>query len=386
MTPTLADEGIGMPSAPEDDLEAVPFARGPTMADVARASGVSRALVSIVFRGVPGASPETRERVMRIAKDIGYRPHTAAQVLRGNRSHNIGVVFTPSLPFEVEIVESVYAAAEEQGYRVILSAMTPNRDVDVAVSELLGYRSEALILVGLDLDEFWLAKLTSRVPVVRIGRHLGSSGADVVRSADDAGMREAVEYLIALGHRRIVHVDGGTMPGAVDRRDGYLSTMRRSGLEDESRVIPGDYTEESGARAAMTLMSDRELPTAVVMGNDWSAIGLLTTLARHGVDVPTDISVVGYDDSRLAQLSFIQLSSVRQDPNLMGEMAVRAADERLTRVRTTPKELLLQPRFIPRATTAAAHSRPPAASAPTTASAAKAGRTRPRAQSNRNRS
>ena len=330
--------------------------RAPTMADVARAAGVSRPLVSIVVRGVPGASPETRERILRIAEEMGYRPHTAAQVLRRDRSHNVGVVFTPRQPFEVEIVEGIYPSAEMRGYQVILSAMTPARDADRAVEELLGYRSEAVILVGLELRQEWLDRLTEKVPVVRIGRHMDGSGADVVHSADDVGVREAVEFLLGLGHRQIVHVDGGDMPGADDRRAGYLSTMRLHGLATEIRVIPGDYTEEGGARAAMTLLDQGNLPTAVVAGNDWSAFGLLTTLSRQGVKVPEDISVVGYDDSRLAQLPFVQLSSVRQDAGLMAEMAVRAADERLRGVRAMPREFILQPQFVPRGTTGAARA------------------------------
>lgn len=330
--------------------------RAPTMADVARAAGVSRALVSIVLRGVQGASPETRERVLRIADDIGYRPHTAAQVLRRDRSNNMGVVFTPRNPFEVEIVEGIYSAAELHGYHIILSAMTPTRQLDRAVAELLGYRVEALLLVGLELEQEWLNRLTDKLPVVRIGRHLDTSGADVVHSADEAGTREAVEFLIGLGHQRIVHVDGGDMPGADDRRAGYLSTMRLHGLQDQVRVIPGDYTEESGARAAATLLAEGVLPTAVITGNDWSAFGLLASLSHEGVKVPDEISVVGYDDSRLAQLPFVQLSSVRQDAGLMGEMAVRAADERLKGSRAMPREYILQPRFVPRATTGAARS------------------------------
>ncbi len=327
--------------------------REPTMGDVAREAGVSRALVSIVFRGAPGASQETRERVLAKAKEIGYQPHTAAQVLRRVRSNHLGVVFTPRNPFEVEIVEGMYAAGEALGYRLVLSAMTPARHVETAIEELLGYRSEAIVLVGLELEDPESLDGALRVPVVRISRH-PDDRSDVVRSDDEKGTRDAVDFLIGLGHRRIVHVDGGDMPGADDRRAGYLDSMRRHGLADLARVLPGDYTEESGARAAATLLAEPELPTAVIAGNDWCAFGVLTTLSRAGVDVPGRVSVVGYDDSRLAQLPFVQLSSVRQDAGLMGEMAVRAADERLSGRRAGPREIVLEPRFVPRGTTAPA--------------------------------
>lgn len=343
-------------SSMENEVAADVEARRPTMGDVARAAGVSRALVSIVFRNAPGASPQTRQRVLEVAQQIGYQPHTAAQVLRRARSNHLGVVFTPRNPFEVEIVEGMYPAAEALGYRLVLSAMTPTRRADTAFEELLGYRSEAIILVGVELEE---SSPAARVPLVRISRR-PDNRSDVVRSDDEAGTVEAVEFLIGLGHRRIVHVDGGDMPGADYRRAGYLAAMRRQGLADFCRVIPGDYTEESGARAAGVLLSEPDLPTAVITGNDWCAFGLLTSLARAGVAVPETISVVGYDDSRIAQLPFVQLSSVRQDAGLMGEMAVRAADERLSGRRATPREIVLEPRFVPRATTGAPRDNAPA--------------------------
>ncbi len=330
--------------------------RQPTMGDVARVAGVSRALVSIVFRNAPGASAQTRDRVLEVARDLGYQPHTAAQGLRRGRSNQLGVAFTPRHPFEVEILEGMYPAAEALGYRLVLSAMTPTRRVETAVEELIGYRSEALILVGLELEDPEALGSALRVPVVRISRH-PDSRSDVVRSDDEKGTRDAVDFLVGLGHRRIVHVDGGSMPGADDRRGGYLDSMRRHGLGDLARVIPGDYTEESGARAATTLLAEPSLPTAVITGNDWCAFGVLSTFARAGVAVPDQVSVVGYDDSRLAQLPFVQLSSVRQDAAMMGEMAVRAAAERLDGRRATPREIILEPRFVPRSTTAVSRER-----------------------------
>ncbi|WP_347354134.1 LacI family DNA-binding transcriptional regulator [Intrasporangium sp.] len=330
------------------------------MADVAREAGVSRALVSIVFRGAPGASASTRERVLGVARELGYHPHTAAQVLRRARSRHLGVLFTPRNPFEVEIVEGMYPAAEARGYRLVLSAMTPTRRVGTALDELAGYRSEALILVGLELEDPVPTGPAQRVPVVRISRH-ADAHSDVVRSDDEKGMSDAVDFLVGLGHHRIVHVDGGSMPGADDRRDGYLKAMERHGLAGFTRVIPGDYTEQSGASAARTLLAEEQLPTAVITGNDWCAFGVLTTFAQARVEVPGEVSVVGYDDSRLARLPFVQLSSVRQDAGLLGEMAVRAAVERLEGRRAVPREIVLEPRFVPRGTTAVARPDPPPA-------------------------
>ncbi len=128
----------------------------------------------------------------------------------------------------------------------------------------------------------------------------------MVRVADDVGVATAVEYLLGLGHRRIVHVDGGHAPMAADRRAGFLAA---AGVD--ARVLPGGYDEAAGSAAARVLLDD--LPTAVVAANDRSAIGLLDAFVRAGVRVPQDVSVVGYDDSALARLALVDLTTVSQE-------------------------------------------------------------------------
>src|ERR1700749_4508429 len=224
--------------------------RRPTMRDVAARVGVSQTLVSLVFRNAPGASAETRERVFRAAAELGYRPDTAAQVLRRNRSRHIGVLFTMRQPFDVDLVEAIYPATERRGYHVVLGAIGAGRDDRQAVEELLAYRSEALILDGTTIKAAQLARVADQMPVIDIGRRVTGDSVDVVRVADERGARLAVDHLTDLGHRSIVHIDGGDQPAAAERRSGYEQAMRRRGLGREIRVFPGDYMEESGAAAA----------------------------------------------------------------------------------------------------------------------------------------
>src|SRR5262245_59455311 len=120
--------------------------RRPTMADVARHVGVSRALVSIVFRGVEGASDATRQRVLAAAAELGYRPDSLAQGLRRNRSRSLGVLFSLRRPFEVELVERMYPVAQKLGYQLLLGPFTPGRGQDAVIDELLGYRCGGLIV------------------------------------------------------------------------------------------------------------------------------------------------------------------------------------------------------------------------------------------------
>jgi DNA-binding LacI/PurR family transcriptional regulator len=141
-----------------------PRSRRPTMADVAAKVGVSRALVSLVFRDQPGASPETRERVFEAASELGYRPDMAARLLARGRSRVLGVLFTARDPHHVDLVEALYPAAEELGYDLVLSAAVPARDEHKAVEALIGHRSEALLLCGPTLPEADLAEIASRTP------------------------------------------------------------------------------------------------------------------------------------------------------------------------------------------------------------------------------
>jgi len=323
----------------------------PTMKDVAARVGVSQTLVSLVFRNAPGASAGTRERVFRAAAELGYRPDTAAQVLRRNRSRHIGVLFTMRQPFDVDLVEAIYRAAERCGYQVVLGPLGVGRTDRQAVEELLAYRSEAMILSGTTTKAAQLARVADQMPVVDIGRRFTRDGVDVVRVADERGARLAVDHLVSLGHRSIVHIDGGDLPAAARRRRGYRQAMQRHGLQREIRVLPGDYTEESGAAAGCSLLNDGQLPTAVFAANDRCAHGVLDILTRARVDVPGDVSVVGYDDSEIARLSFINLTTVRQDATQMAEHAVQAIIERLDHGRTDAREIVLDPTLVVRGTT-----------------------------------
>jgi DNA-binding LacI/PurR family transcriptional regulator len=313
---------------------------------------VSQSLVSLVFRNAPGASSQTRERVFRAAAELGYRPNAAAQVLRRSRSRNIGVLFTMRQPFDVDLVEAIYPAAERHGYHVVLGALGPGRDERRAVEELLAYRCEAMILMGSITQATQLAATAEQMPVVDIARRPSGDGVDVVRVADELGARLAVDHLVSLGHRAIVHVDGGRLPGSAYRSRGYGRAMRRHQLGDEIRILPGDHTEESGARAARQLMGGERLPTAIFASNDRCAHGVLATLLRARVAVPDDVSVVGFDDSGVARLSFIDLTTVRQDVTKMAEAAVEAIAERLEQPRTTAREIVLDPTLVIRGTTA----------------------------------
>jgi DNA-binding LacI/PurR family transcriptional regulator len=324
----------------------------PRLEDVAAEVGLSTASVSLVLRGADGPSAATRERVLEAAARLGYRPDRAASLLARRRSRLIGVMLDIRSDYHGELVEDVHEVAEQHGYDLVLSTITRTRDERRAVETLLDSRCEALVLLGPDAPAAWLADLDRRLPVVVVGRPIGSPGVDVVRAADDEGVSLAVDHLVGLGHRDIAYVDGGPGEIAAARRRGYERAMVRHGLPDSLRVLPGNHTEEAGIRAAAALTGPAPAPTAVVTFNDRVAVGLLDALSRAGVAVPGDISVVGYDDSPLSRLAHVGLTTVSQNSRALTEHAVTAIVERLDAGRTTHREVVLPPHLVVRTTTA----------------------------------
>jgi DNA-binding LacI/PurR family transcriptional regulator len=321
----------------------------PTLADVAARAGVSKSLVSLVMRDEPGAGAETRRRILDAAAELGYHPDSRARLLRSGRSRLLGVVFGIQHAFHADLVTALYAAARETGYELALSAVTPDRDETEATAGLLQDRCEALILLGPQTPAARLARLAGRLPVVVLARSVRDAAVDVVRTADADGMRLAVDHLAGLGHRRIAHIDGGRAPGAADRRRGYRDAMRHHGLDRHTRIVPGGLTEEEGTAGARVLLKDP--PTAVTVFNDRCATGVLDVLGRQGRAVPGDISVVGYDDSRLARLAHVNLTTVAQDTATMSRLAVARAVDRIDGAAVGRREVVVPPHLVVRGTT-----------------------------------
>jgi DNA-binding LacI/PurR family transcriptional regulator len=324
--------------------------RPPTLEDVAAGAGVSRALVSIVMRGVPGASDSTRERVRAVAEQLGYRPDGRARLLAGRRTRLLGVTLALNNPFHADVAEGIYAAAEPLGYEVVLSAVADARTPARAIDTLLSYRCEAAILVGALVPRKSLGALAGQLPVVVVGQPAPHPAVDAVRSHDERGIRFAVDHLVELGHRRIVHVEGGRAPAAALRRNGYRRAMKAHGLSGEARLVAAGEREEDGAEAARRLLEEG-MPDAVITYNDRSAVGLLDVFARAGVAVPRDVSVVGYDDSQVARLPYLRLTTVSQDTGRLAELAVRRAVARLEDEVVAEREVILEPHLVVRGTT-----------------------------------
>ncbi|MBB5159229.1 LacI family DNA-binding transcriptional regulator [Saccharopolyspora phatthalungensis] len=320
------------------------------MADVARRAKVSRALVSIVFRNEPGASRESRERVWQAAKELGYRPNSSARQLRRARSKHLGVIYTMTHGLDADLVEALYPAAEEAGFSIALGAITATRSWRRAAEELLEFRCEAIIVIAPEDDPAGFVEVSAASPVIAVGRRI--AGIDSVHIDDHAGSRLAVDHLVELGHSKIVHVDGGSQPGAAGRRQGYLDAMSAHGLERFAHVLPGDYSEVSGAHAGSALLESDVDCTAVVTANDRMAVGLISRLTGAGLRVPKDISVVGTDNSALARMSHLDLTSVSQCVPALATHVVELAIGRIDGSMAAAAEVTVDPELVVRTSTA----------------------------------
>lgn len=329
----------------------------PTMDDVAAAAGVSRALVSLVMRDSPRASARARTTVHEAANRLGYRRNLAASNLAARRTMTIGLLLDDlHNPWFADVADGIQAAAELDGYQVILANGRRSSAVESrAIDTFLASRVDGIVVAGSRLTGPRLTEVAAEVPVVAVGRPLTGPALGSVCADDVEGARLAVQHLAALGHHRIAHIDGGKGAGSSSRRAGYVAAMRAAGLGDDTQVVPGDFTEAAGKQAAQRLLQAGEMPTAVFTANDLSAVGVMDALDEAGLAVPGDVSVVGYDNTAFAALHHISLTTIDQPRQQMGRLA---ASMLLAALHGTDglSHVLLQPQLVVRSTTGACHA------------------------------
>jgi DNA-binding LacI/PurR family transcriptional regulator len=323
------------------------------MDDVAREAGVSRALVSLVVRDSPNVSEGRRARVVAAAAKLGSRPNAWARGLASRRTRLIGVLLNElHNPFYAEIMDGIDAGAAEAGYRVLLGTAGSRPGGErTALETFLELRADGAVLVGSRLSSGEIESVATAMPVVVVARGMRSPAVDSITNDERRGARLVVEHLVGLGHRAITHVDGGSGAGAAARRLGYQQAMREAGLAREARIVPGDYTDLAGVAAADSLLRSRRLPTAIFAANDLAAAGMIDRLESAGLRVPADMSIVGHDNTFLAALYHISLTTVDQPRPEMGRRAMALLVERMEQTRTAAVHARVTPSLIVRSTT-----------------------------------
>lgn len=303
----------------------------PTIADVARRAGVSKGAVSYALNGQPGVSEATRRRILAIAEEIGFNPNSAARALSGAASHAVGLALCRPArilgvePFFMELISGVEAELSARSYALTLQVVA-DQDAEIAVYRRWWgeRRVDGVLICDLRVDDRRVSTLEQlQLPAVVIGGPTGTGTLAPIWSDDAAALVETVEYLHALGHRRIVRVGG--LPELLHtaiRGQAFADACHRLGLS-EGLTVPSDYTGEEGARISRRLLSSPNRPTAIIYDNDVMAIAGMSVAQEMGLSVPADVSIVAWDDSPLCQLTHPPLTALSRDIPAYGGHAAR---------------------------------------------------------------
>jgi DNA-binding LacI/PurR family transcriptional regulator len=322
---------------------------------VADRAGVSKSLVSLVLRGSPKVSAEKRKAVQHAIDELGYRPNAIARQLTERRTNMVGVLLNDLRnPWFVDCLDGLTSVLHAQGLRTLLADGRLDRSKDDALLQgFLELRVDGLILVGSMASSPTIVEAAAAVPtVVAASRDITLPQIDVVANDDWIGTQLAVEHLIGLGHTRIAHLAG--LMGAVAelRRRSYLDTMQQHGLAAELVIEGSDMTEEGGYRAAVRLLSRPNRPTAIFAVNDITCVGAMSAAQELGLHVPNDVSLVGYDNTSLAQIRHLWLTSVDNASAEVGQLAADALLRRIIDPTAPATEQLLPPSLKIRGSTA----------------------------------
>ena len=330
--------------------------RLPTIRDVARVAGVGKTTVSDALRGRGEIAPATRERVLLVAKQLGYHAHLGARSLTRQQTEVIGVMVGDFFdPFIGELTGRLEQHAAARGFRMLLSTAGPDlREEESAVVSLLEHRVAAVILVGFTGDPQVLETIGTHIPVVYMG-YASQSGVSIGMD-EKLGGDLATAHLIGLGHKRIAYLSAALLPRHVDRDrlHGYRRALRRGGLSSAKDLVlrVGPTSEEQRLEMIRRLLSQSQRPTAVFAASDITAIEVMSCAYELKLQVPGDLSIVGYDDIMLARTPMIALSTIAQPAAELASRAIDTAVALMDDPDARPQSTLIEPRLIVRKTTA----------------------------------
>jgi LacI family transcriptional regulator len=293
-----------------------------TIGDVAQRAGVSIATVSRVVNGRYGVAASTIDRVREVIDDLGYESSLVARSLRSQQTNVIGILVSDIEPFSAELLKGAAKALRDSPYELVVYSGhrgDPGWERR-SLSRLSGTLTDGAILVTPTVVD-----VPSTRPVVAVDPHVGGSSLPTVDAQNYEGAVAATEHLISLGHHQIAFLGGRPDLESARRREaGYRAALEAAGISPDSRLMrAGEFTEESSEQPAHELLALAERPTAIFAANDLSAIQTMRTAAELGLRIPTDLSVVGFDNIPESALTVPPLTTVDQSIQSLGQAAVR---------------------------------------------------------------
>ena len=333
-----------------------------TLSDVAKHAGVGKSTASAVLRGASETlriSTATQERVQQSAVDLRYRPNAVARGLAQGRMNTLGVLFRKvdraivSNSYAAGILEGIMGAASDSGFNVTLFA-DPIYGPRAMAPFVNDRRTDGILVVAPTVNSPIVASLaTERFPLITVSSRFEEHGVPSVDVDNELGTRLAVKHLIALGHKRIAH-----MMGALDQSDGIIryeafrKFLNSAGFPLPAEyIMPTDYWAVTGYEAARNVLTLPERPTAIFASNDSMAVVALEAARDLGISVPSELSVVGFDDIPAAMLATPQLTTIRQPLTEMGKLATNLLLSQIAGEEVYAKTYLLQPELVVRGST-----------------------------------
>ncbi|MFJ2620388.1 LacI family DNA-binding transcriptional regulator [Glutamicibacter sp. NPDC087344] len=321
-----------------------------TMEDVARAAGVSRALVSLAYRNAAGVNAKTRERIFQVGRELNYQPNRIAATLASKSQNSIGV-FLSDLHNDLfaDIFDGLREGFGDSTKQLILAVGSIDGQRDTAALDtLMQSRVDLIVAAGLLLPDSALQGYTSATPMVSTARV--APGADNVYTNNLQGAALATNHLIELGHQNIVFLANPPSDGYLERDAGYRQAMQESGLH--AQVIASSYARAQAAADIGEALRSTKRPTAVFAHNDQSALGVLDAAAHYGLKVPEDLSVIGYDNSSSSLVPGLALSTVDIHARELGLRSAQAALARLDDPSAPLQSISIEPSLLVRGSTA----------------------------------
>jgi DNA-binding LacI/PurR family transcriptional regulator len=296
---------------------------------VAQLANVSIATVSRTINRVSTVNPKMAKRVWEAIEKLDYFPNTQARALVSGRSRLLGLIVSEiTNPFFPELIQGFEDIAVEHGYEILISSTNYDpRRMSLCIRRMLERRAEGVAVMTFGVEEPLLEQLAGRkVPLVFVDVGPESPGISLLRVDYHHGIRQGVQHLAVLGHRDIAFISGPRrLHSAQSRQAAFAASLEECGIvSNPAWLVEGDHTMEGGVEAMDRLLRARKMPTAVMCSNDMTAIGVLHKLYRAGLRVPDDLSVIGFDDIHIAQVTIPPLTTIQMSCFELAQAAVTA--------------------------------------------------------------